>query len=281
MASSTATSKQPVTDVSGPRGDPAPASDGNRAVFLSYASQDAEAAARICSTLRNTGIEVWFDQNELRGGVAWDAAIRKQIKSCALFIPIISRNSRARVEGYFRLEWKFAVDRSYLMAAEKAFLLPVVIDDTSEGDARVPEKFHEVQWTRLSGGETPPAFVEQLLRLLTRDEYVAPAGAASAVTELHNSTVFAPAEFARSPRRSAAPAIQFPLHRPKTISEKSIAVLPFMDMSQDKDQEYFSDGLTEELIGLLVKVPELRVPARTSCFYLRASRRRLPISRMR
>jgi len=49
-----------------------PASDGNRAVFLSYASQDAEAAARICSTLRNAGIEVWFDQNELRGGVAWD-----------------------------------------------------------------------------------------------------------------------------------------------------------------------------------------------------------------
>jgi adenylate cyclase len=258
-----------VTDESGPRGDPVPASDGNRAVFLSYASQDAEAAARICSTLRNAGIEVWFDQNELRGGVAWDSAIRKQIKNCALFIPIISRNSRARVEGYFRLEWKFAVDRSYLMAAEKTFLLPVVIDGTNEGDARVPEKFHEVQWTWLSGGETPPTFVEQVSRLLTLDEYVAPADAAPAVTGLHSSTVFAPAEVARYPRRSAAPALQSPLRGQNTLSEKSIAVLPFMDMSQDKDQEYFSDGLAEELIGLLTKVPELRVPARTSCFYFK------------
>jgi adenylate cyclase len=51
--------------------------------------------------------------------------------------------------------------------------------------------------------------------------------------------------------------------------EKSIAVLPFVDMSELKDQEYFSDGLSEELIGLLTRVPELRVPARTSCFYFK------------
>lgn len=73
----------------------------NRAVFLSYASQDAEAAQRICDALRAAGIEVWFDQGELRGGDAWDAAIRKQIKSCALFIPVVSANTHARVEGYF------------------------------------------------------------------------------------------------------------------------------------------------------------------------------------
>jgi hypothetical protein len=39
-----------------------------KAVFLSYASQDAEAAKRICEALRAGGIEVWFDQSELRGG---------------------------------------------------------------------------------------------------------------------------------------------------------------------------------------------------------------------
>jgi hypothetical protein len=48
------------------------------AVFLSYASQDAEAAARICDALRVAGIEVWFDQSELRGGDAWDQKIRRQ-----------------------------------------------------------------------------------------------------------------------------------------------------------------------------------------------------------
>jgi eukaryotic-like serine/threonine-protein kinase len=53
------------------------------------------------------------------------------------------------------------------------------------------------------------------------------------------------------------------------ISDKSIAVLPFLDMSEHKDQEYFSDGLSEELINLLTKIPDLRVPARTSSFYFK------------
>ena len=48
-------------------------SDVNKAVFLSYASQDAEAARKICEALRAAGVEVWFDQSELRGGDAWDA----------------------------------------------------------------------------------------------------------------------------------------------------------------------------------------------------------------
>jgi hypothetical protein len=127
------------------------------AVFVSYASQDAGAAQRICAALRSVGIEVWFDQSELRGGDAWDQSIRKQIKACALFLPVISQNTHDRVEGYFRLEWKLAVDRSYLISADQAFLLPVVIDDTREDDERVPERFREVHWTRLPGGATPAA----------------------------------------------------------------------------------------------------------------------------
>jgi adenylate cyclase len=50
------------------------------------------------------------------------------------------------------------------------------------------------------------------------------------------------------------------------ISQKSIAVLPFVNMSADKNDEYLSDGMTEELINVLAKVPGLRVPGRTSCF---------------
>jgi TolB-like protein/Flp pilus assembly protein TadD len=53
------------------------------------------------------------------------------------------------------------------------------------------------------------------------------------------------------------------------VTDKSIAVLPFVDMSEKHDQEYFSDGLSEELIDMLTKVPELRVPARTSSFYFK------------
>jgi tetratricopeptide (TPR) repeat protein len=140
---------------------------GTRAVFLSYASEDARAAERICTTLRAAGIEVWFDRSELRGGDAWDSAIRRQIKNCALFIPLISSNSHARSEGYFRLEWKLAVDRSHLMASDRAFLVPVVIDGTPDTDDRIPERFREVQWMRLPDGETPSAFVEHISRLLS------------------------------------------------------------------------------------------------------------------
>jgi adenylate cyclase len=60
------------------------------------------------------------------------------------------------------------------------------------------------------------------------------------------------------------------------IPEKSVAVLPFLDMSEKKDQEYFSDGLSEELIDLLTKIPQLRVPARTSSFYFKGKQETIP-----
>ncbi len=56
----------------------------DQAVFLSYASQDGDTARRIHDALRAAGIEVWFDQRELRGGDALDVAIRRQVRECAL-----------------------------------------------------------------------------------------------------------------------------------------------------------------------------------------------------
>jgi formylglycine-generating enzyme required for sulfatase activity/pimeloyl-ACP methyl ester carboxylesterase len=140
--------------------------ESTRAVFVSYASQDADAAIRICTALRAADIEVWFDQSELRGGEAWDASIRRQVKSCRLFLPVISANTQAREEGYFRREWNLAVSRTLDMADDAAFVLPVVIDSTRDMEARVPEKFREVQWTRAPAGETPAAFVERVRALL-------------------------------------------------------------------------------------------------------------------
>ncbi len=138
----------------------------SQAVFLSYASQDAEAVRRIAEALRASGVEVWFDQNELVGGDAWDQKIRGQIASCALFVPVISAATQARLEGYFRIEWKLAARRTHAMATAKAFLLPVVIDDTRDAGAHVPDEFREVQWTRLPGGESNVAFVQRIQRLL-------------------------------------------------------------------------------------------------------------------
>ena len=143
-----------------------PPESPSRAVFLSYASQDADAAKKICDALRAAGLEVWFDQSELRGGDSWDQKIRRQIKECALFLPIVSASTQARREGYFRLEWKLADDRTHLMAKGTPFLVPVCIDDTKDWDAIVPDSFMNVQWTRLPGGETPARFCERVVQLL-------------------------------------------------------------------------------------------------------------------
>ena len=136
------------------------------AVFLSYASQDAELAWRICEALRAAQVEVWFDQSELRGGDAWDANIRKRIKECTLFVPVISANTNARAEGYFRLEWHLAEQRTYLMAHDQPFLLPVIADNTLETATRVPERFRERQWMRLSDAESLATFASRVRKLL-------------------------------------------------------------------------------------------------------------------
>jgi len=85
--------------------------DAGTVVFLSYASQDAQAAQKICEALRAAAIEVFLDQSELRGGDAWDQKIRREIHDCALFIPVISAHTVSRHEGYFRLEWDLADQR--------------------------------------------------------------------------------------------------------------------------------------------------------------------------
>ena len=139
-------------------------------MFLSYASEDAQAAGRIADALRTAGIEVWFDRNALRGGDEWDRKIRREIKDCALFVPIISANSEARHEGYFRLEWDLADQRSHMIARGRPFLVPVGLDETRAEDAGVPDSFQRVQWTRLPGGATPPDFIERIGRLLSASQ---------------------------------------------------------------------------------------------------------------
>jgi TolB-like protein len=256
--------------------------DPGRAVFLSYASQDAEAAQRICQALRAAGIEVFLDQSELRGGDAWDQKIRREIHDCALFIPVISAHTVSRHEGYFRLEWDLADQRTHKIARNRAFIVPVCVDATPESSADIPESFQRVQWTRLPGGETAAAFVERIKRLLSPElsPLNAVSGAAPGLREplrasrrskpvllaivavvLATLAYFVADKFWISKHLAASTAFNPPPH--------SIAVLPFVNLSGDKEQEYFSDGLTEELLNSLAEINELQVAARTSSFYFK------------
>jgi len=67
-----------------------------------------------------------------------------------------------------------------------------------------------------------------------------------------------------------------PVAEDKVPDSKSIAVLPFMNMSSDPEQEYFSDGITEEVLNLLVKTPELKVTSRSSVFSLKGQNLDIP-----
>ena len=157
--------KRPEAPAAGTKAD-ARAEMKPGAVFLSYASQDAAAVKQIRDALDAAGIEVWFDQRRLEGGDDFDQQIKRNIRACSLFVPVISATTQARHKGYFRLEWNLAVERAKLFAETIPFILPVVIDPVAEGDALVPERFLQVQWTRLPGGAAAPEFVERMVRLI-------------------------------------------------------------------------------------------------------------------
>ena len=263
--------------------------ESGKAVFLSYAREDTEAAKRIADALRAFGVEVWFDQSELRGGDAWDQKIRTQIRTCALFLPIISQRTEERSEGYFRREWKLATDRMQDMGSGRTFIVPIVIDDTGETEADVPEEFRRIQWTRLPGGAATPEFAAQVKRLLepkkpslkpelprpptlppqfrqatrakaeNKDQKLEgrksglPGWAWGAVTTV--VVAAGVAFFALRPPEPAAPPVAVAVAPPASKAapelprDKSLAVLPFTNMSEDKESGYFADG--DEFMSLL------------------------------
>jgi TolB-like protein/cytochrome c-type biogenesis protein CcmH/NrfG len=274
-------------------------------VFVSYAREDVAAARRIAAALQAAQVEVWIDQFELRGGDAWDAKIRRQIRECTLFVPVISANTQARLEGYFRIEWKLAAQRTHAMAAAKPFLLPAVIDGTLEEGAHVPEEFQSVHWMRCAGDDELAEFCARVRKLLERSETAPPfAGStrapfapeprpAARALAAPQTITFSPLKVGLAllgaaalglalwtPFRPEAPEVA----RPATVSPqspavqppaadlapaKSVAVLPFTNLSDERSNEYFSDGISEELLNVLARVPGLRVAARTSSFYFK------------
>jgi len=174
-------------------------------VFLSYASEDRDAARRIGAALPAYGLEVWYDESELGGGDAWDQKIRRQIRECDYFMALVSARTEARREGYFRREWRLAAERTLDMADDHLFLLPVTIDDTDATGARVPEKFQSVQWLKVPDGNPTPS-LEALCRRL------AGGGGAPAAAPRVSSQTVQPSKAKQS--KQLFTATPFPVHEP-------------------------------------------------------------------
>jgi hypothetical protein len=133
------------------------------ALFISYAREDSSVAERLHAELK--GYPVWFDQAKMEAGDGWEGKIDQNIARCRFFMPLISRTTNRRMEGFFRREWNQAADRTRSMHEDIRFILPVVIDDTRAGTARVPKPFLRAHWWSLPDGEPTPDFMREIRSL--------------------------------------------------------------------------------------------------------------------
>jgi len=138
----------------------------DQAVFISYAREDLAAVQKMKAAFDAAGVKTWFDLERLEGGDDYDRKIQRNIARCSFFVPVVSATTERRLEGYFRREWSYAIDRARNIADGALFILPVTIDGTPGGAAQVPDKFKSVHFTALPGGEVPPEFAARLRDLL-------------------------------------------------------------------------------------------------------------------
>jgi TolB-like protein len=273
-------------------------------VFISYASQDAPAAQKVCSALETAGFACWIAPRDVRPGESYAAAIVNAINSCRTLVLMLSRGAIDSPHVLREVERASSKRRPVLSIRMDATELPPELEYFLSAN----------QWLDASGGsvdEILPALIASVggrdagkaVREATRagipggpraadpTASTAPGSAAAgrgtrtaailiAVAVVAGFAYLLADKFWLSKRAvtepSLAPVGSSAAPAAAAVSEKSIAVLPFTDMSEKKDQEYFSDGLSEELIDLLTKIPELHVPARTSSFYFKGKSEDIP-----
>jgi hypothetical protein len=130
-------------------------------VFISYATEDRNAAERIREELEKLGLDVYQHRNLLPGS-DWSHEIERVIDSSAVFVAILSKHALVEEERYFRREWRMAEQRWRRLPRTSRFVLPIVVDDLSPSDERVPEFFRQFQWGSAPGGEPDRAVLESI-----------------------------------------------------------------------------------------------------------------------
>ena len=137
------------------------------AIFISYTREDLPAVEELKAGLEAAGLPVWFDQQSLKPGDNFNPQIEQYIaRSCSCFVPVISRNTERRQEGFFRREWNMALDRDRGIHFSRKFIVPVIVDDTAD-PAVVPPRFSQLNYTWLPGGKVTPPFVRELKEIVS------------------------------------------------------------------------------------------------------------------
>jgi TolB-like protein len=253
------------------------------AVFVSYASQDSAVAESICTALEKDGIACWIAPRDVRPGDFYADAIVQAINACQVLVLVLSENSIASAHVLREVERASAKQRPVISLRIDATPLPTGLEyflstsqwlDASGGNlARSFPKLVEAVRRRAATPATPALRGPTLESARPTATHWGNRALIAAVILIGAGILYILADKfwlshqggAPTTASQAAPAAAVPA----AISERSVAVLPFTDLSAGKDQEYFSDGLSEELIDLLGKIPGLHVPARTSSFYFK------------
>ena len=208
-------------------------------VFVSYARTDKERVAPIVAAIEAKGWSVWWDP-EIAAGQLFDDQIEAEMNAAKSVLVVWTPTSVAS-------RWVRGEARE---AADRGILVPVRFDD-----ARLPMDVRALHTTDLDhwGNDTGSPAFQEIVRAL--GSMIARHGAASSGKAAPGS----------APAASAA----------KT-ARVSICVLPFVNMSGDAEQEYFSDGISEDIITDLSKVSSLAVVSRNTAFSFKGKSVEIP-----
>ncbi len=252
-------------------------------VFISYASADAAVADTVVAILERQGVMCWIAPRDVKAGALYAEAIVRAIGDAKALVLVLSANSIAsahvskeveRASSKHRPVLALRIDDAPLSPALEYFLGESHWIDARAGgmDAAVakliaairePERTAAGGTPAVTAAVTPGASVGVVSAVHSkspRSLVLITAGLAVVAVALAAllMTKFWPAKHVTAePTKTAAGTL---------VSDKSIAVLPFTDMSEKKDQEYFADGMAEEILDILAKVPSLKVIGRTSSF---------------
>jgi TolB-like protein/Flp pilus assembly protein TadD len=245
-----------------------------RDVFVSYASQDAAVADAIVAALEKNGIRCWIAPRNVTPGALYADGIIRAINEAKVMVLVLSASAIAskhvgkeveRTSSKGRPIIALKVDAAPLTTTLEYFLSESQwIDAAALGISAATAKLTQAVRQALAApsGGTPmlatnlgasgPAAAN---RQIGKRPIALAGGLIALVVAVGLAIHFWPSKQGNA----QAPAIAI-------ISDKSIAVLPFTDMSEKKDQEYFADGMAEEIIDLMARIPGLKVIGRTSSF---------------
>jgi len=211
-------------------------------VFVSYASGDAAIASALAEALERHGVACWIAPRDVQAGALYADAIVRAISDAKALVLVLSANAVASAHVGKEVE---------RASSKRRRLIALRIDDAPLSPA-LEYFLGESHWVdaRADGMD---AALAKLIAAIREPERTAPGIMAALAAVTSAGTASAPPPNSRRPRILLAAAI-------------AIAVLPFVNMSGDKEQEYFSDGLTEELLNSLARIDGLQVAARTSAF---------------